>query len=565
MAFKVCLTAPGQPRKIVEISAEDTLEDLYSLASTSFGRPCTSLKTGFPPKPLERAASITTQSVVPNNERVTVVLEEEDKKPSSKKGGGKSAKKSQAKESTPAPSGRRPQRAAAKNATESFAEVIKAQDKILKEQNTKRKRSSTTTTRRSPEKVAAAAAAAASRKLARLPGRRLQDGAAVGPAATAASKSRKSSAKFHNKEDVSFALMNALESGGGGKVGKVLRGAMRNAITRQYDASRAVTRVSAVQAGKYTITPDESLSLLISFNKGMEGRGDFEETVDYIPREALEAVVKAIHGSDQESLRPATLSQLSPRVFWSLMKETNSPQSVEAALQQLLPDLDWSFLRRRKKALSEKAQENLRQDQVENGEEGNFERAAEAVQAVENAMQQLQQFDQTQRRSRAANAALARAQDDTWRLVTPSEQDEDELQECCGGSTQYVPKLLQLGIHNWRELANERSEDLADKLEGVDVATVEAWIDRAQQESVEEIVVEICDNRVDVVEVLREEARTGTAKDLANWRSMPEMLLQTASSLEGKVTGEDIATWCQRSYDLLQEYEWLSWYATPVE
>jgi len=358
--------------------------------------------------------------------------------------------------------------------------------------------------------------------------------------------------------------MNALDGGGGGKVGQVLRGAMRSAIARQYDATRAVTRVSAVQAGKYRFS-DASSSLVVTFDKGLEGRGEIEETVDNIPKEALEAVITAIHGSDEESLRPATLSQLSPRVFWSLLKETGSPSSIEEAFQQLLPALNWSFLRRRKQALSEKAKENLRQERVANvqDDEANMELAAEAVHAVENAMDQVHQFDQARRRGRAAEAALAR-QGDTWRLRTPSEQDEDELQQCCGGDATYVPTLLEAGIHNWRELANANADDLACRMGTVDASTLEQWIDYAQQESVEEIVVEVCDNRVDVVQILREEARSGTPKDLANWRHMPDLLLDSAHSLEG-VTVEDVATWCQRSYALLQEYEWLTWYATPVE
>jgi len=39
---------------------------------------------------------------------------------------------------------------------------------------------------------------------------------------------------------------------------------------------------------------------------------------------------------------------------------------------------------------------------------------------------------------------------------------------------------------------------------------VEKWIDHLQIESVDEIIVEICDNKIKAVEALREEAHTGT-------------------------------------------------------
>ncbi len=620
--FQICLTVAGEPHRriVVEISEDCSMDGLQQLAEDAFGQDCIDLKSGFPPKSLlvmhsqtkSESSAVTATSLVRNmlnrNDRVTVMLADDKSRNVSavivkKKKGEKNAQGETESTST---IGRRSQRAASKAATESFSEVIKAQNRLLKEQKqqstaTKRKRTTdtigTNATRSSPKKATSAASKEASRRLAKLPGRRLGDGEEVGPKPVSSSSRRRlasSRPKLHNAEDVSFALLNALEGGGaGGKVGQVLRGAMRNAVTRQYDTSRAVTRVSAVQAGKYEIMEmPSSSSLVISFDKGLEGRGNFVETVDAIPREALELVLKGIHASDPESLRANMLAQLSPRVFWSLLKETSSSptqeggagngRSTDVALQELLPTLDWSFLRRRKQTLSEKAQENLRQASISRGtnssehdeeEDRNLKAAAEAVQAVEDAMEQLHHYDQTQRRNRAAEAALARleqrqeGQQEAWHLVTPTELDEDELTECIGGDTDLASKLVDMmGIHNWRQLANANLAEIAKQLcleEGI----VEVWIDRAQEESVEEIIVEICDGRVDAVEVLRSEANTGTPKDLANWRSMPDMLFKSASSSLERlgVTVEDVTTWCHRAYSVMQDYEWMTWYATPVE
>jgi len=101
---------------------------------------------------------------------------------------------------------------------------------------------------------------------------------------------------------------------------------------------------------------------------------------------------------------------------------------------------------------------------------------------------------------------------------------------------------------------------------GMDAAAVEVWIDRAQQESIEEIIFEICDGRSEVVEALRDEARSGTPKDLANWRSMPDLLLQSAPSLVSLgVSTTELATWSQRSAQVLEQWNWINWYATPVQ
>jgi hypothetical protein len=229
--------------------------------------------------------------------------------------------------------------------------------------------------------------------------------------------------------------------------------------------------------------------------------------------------------------------------------------------------LDWSFLESRKKTLSAKAKENLRQLEGE----PNIEAAAEVVHAVEDAMDQLSAYDASRRRDRAARAAMARntPASATWHLVTPTEYDEEELKECIqisGTQAERVISVLRsMNILNWRQLANANVSSLAENVH-LPETQVESWVDHAQAQSVEEIMVEICDNRVEVVEILRDEARTGTPKDLANWRHLQSMLYESAPSLVGKgVEIQDICTWCQRSQDVLEEWEWVNWYATPVE
>jgi hypothetical protein len=90
-------------------------------------------------------------------------------------------------------------------------------------------------------------------------------------------------------------------------------------------------------------------------------------------------------------------------------------------------------------------------------------------------------------------------------------------------------------------------------------------LDRAQQESIDEVMVEICDANIAAVEALCDEAKSGTPKDLSLWRSIPDMLLGATPSLKNAVDVTTLGMWCQRSYEVLQNYQWINWYATPVD
>jgi hypothetical protein len=281
--------------------------------------------------------------------------------------------------------------------------------------------------------------------------------------------------------------------------------------------------------------------------------------------------------------------------------------SIVECYKILLPDLEWNFLQRRAQQLSEKAAENLRQEheKKEQAQSGGGmamdagRAASEAIAAVEHAMEHLQDYESSERKTKLARAAMARQQQQqhasdsceneeeqkVWKLVTPSEPDRDELEQCIQQSppenanaddiSRLISKLMEeCQIHNWRELANVSDAiHLATRLqlqenEEDNTARVQAWIDYAQDESLGEIIVEICDSSVDHVERLTEKARTGTPKDLAHWRAIPEALhelLVGVGTTTADLSVARITTWCDRAHELLQEFEWLNWYATPIE
>lgn len=564
--WSLCLQS-RQGRKIVKLSSTTSLEDLYSLASSEFGTAVSALKYGFPPKPIDRDSTTTISDVCSNQERITVEL-------------GAAV--------TPVPvpvapaatstsTTRKSKRAASKAATMALPQVIKAQEAMMKQQAKPKRKAVTTTSSSSPRKRPPPAPKFNASVGA---GRRLADGAAVAtrPQKRKAPSSSLLGEQGKKPQDMSEALLGALDNKG--KMGQVLRKGMKNAVESSYETTRAFSRLAAIQAKSYQAQVSSNNKLTITY-QGTVDKTKTTETVDCIPRDVLEAVIKGIHASNEQALRPENLALLSPRVLWSLIHVFPNHSSVEECYRQLLPDLaldDWKFLRRRAPQLSEKAMENLRQEKSGQDDEMNVEQAAEAVAAVEHAMEHLHDYEAQERQSTLARAAMARlhhspltAQDKEWKLVTPSEPDEDELlqimdvaQAPANNPNEMVQQLFRLGIHNWRELANRKDvANLATKLQ-VPEEHVQQWIDRAQDESLPEIMVEICDDTPDHVDLLIEQARTGTPKDLANWRCIPDMLWTQVGS-PPTFTSAQLAMWCDRAHTLVQEWEWLNWYATPVE
>ncbi len=566
--WSICL-ASNKGRKIVQLSPAASIRELHQLAETHFATPISSLKYGFPPKIADHHHDGTQpiQEIFQNQERIQVefgTLAQPTTIPSSTSISSSS--------SSPSSTLRKSQRAAAKRATEKMPAVIQAQEELLKEQQQQqpRKRPKTTTlstTKPQNKKI----------PIPKLPsgtGRRLVDGATV---TTGSSRKRPVTLGGKPKSnDMSEALLGALNDSG--KMGQVLRKGMRNAVQASYETTKAFSRLAAIQAQSYTMEVHDSL-LTIVYHGSVDKTQTIQEEVDCIPRDVLEAVLQNIHASNEEALRPENLALLSPRVLWSLVRIFPNHSSMQDMYKELLPDLQWSFLRRRAQQLSEKALENLRQQQQDDEDDGG--KALEVIAAVEHAMEHLQDYTATERQARLAQAAVRRLQATNpktessriWKLMTPTEPDREELRECIQGTTtksettKLINKLLrECQIHNWRELANvDDAEPLAQKLQ-VPVEQVQSWIDRAQDESVDEIIVEICDDNVRVVELLTEKARSSTPKDLAMWRSIPQLLYQRIGGvMEDTPTIEQLRTWSQRSHQVLQEYEWLNWYATPVE
>ena len=630
----LCLQS-REGRRIISLLPTASTRELFESAAKEFtGFTVESLKGGgFPPKSIPSNES-PISDFCSNQERIRVefsnAVSSTDNKKSKNVGKKKSNSKNVKTEQQPVMANddsnvgdiRRSKRAASKSATEKMPAMIKAQEEYLKN-TTKRESKKSSSFSVVPLQKGKKRARDNSDKQKQFKpqrvniagvGHRLADGAKVSNRPAAPTKRRRGLGD--GSTDMSTSLLGAINDKG--KMGVVLRKGMKNAVQTSYETSRAFSRLAAIQARSYRISQSESNEggggggggsgeLLKVIYQGSVDKTKVEETVDCIARDVLETVLEGIYASNKEALRPENLSRLSPRVLWSLVKYFPTLCSVADMYREILPALDWNFLRRRAEQLSEKATENKRQE--EEKETGpDLERAAIAVASVEHAMENLEDYHAEERKARQAQAAevrLRRQQQQNgqngediaapWTLTTPSEPDRDELRECIKQSvcttsvtagtdvTKWITQLMkQHNIKNWRELANIKNVVVISEKLGVAEQRLVDWIDYAQSESISEIMVEICDDHIEAVEILTEKLKSGTPKDLAAWRSIPDLLLEQLQQLPKNVnetnnTGKNdesrqswmelatISKWCDRAYRALQDYEWINWYATPVD
>lgn len=690
--WTLLLTIPGQPRMILEqIPSTCTVSSLYeraqqavhdTIAAADASVTIGSLKAGFPPRVLSRSDDTTlVEAGLCHQDRIVVELKTAKPKPTTKSAAAKSSKTPQATIGTTSSTTnaststqRHSKRAAAAAATASFAETIRAQEEaaaqLASSSSSSRNKRNVSVALRTAAKSTSSSLQKTRFAASATTGRRLNDGAVIPPkvAKTTSRSPRKrrrdDACSAPASADPGVALLNALSSTSKGA--RLMRQGWRHAVRDAEEQSRSLSRLAAITAGtvQYSNTTTKTTresdketenmelnaplqQLFVTYPKGIQGRGTYTDTVDYLPLDVLQSVIQGIHPVNPEALRPENLALLSPRVLWSLVyhaqhfsngEGNQKSASVASALQAVAPTLDWSFLRRRREQLSEKALENLRQQQHQQAqaERGgmavgdDWEAAARAIESVEHAMEELHTYQKSQQQSQLARAALQRMErqqqnqnkkeedSNTWMIVTPTEFDEDELRDCilAGqsetdnkhrdfciiglGSDEAAPVKVPINdviqwlahdceIRNWRELANadleQMTEDLLQKFSMLApnqtsndmkrvLSLVDSWIDFAQTESLGEIMVEICRGNVDAVDLLTRAANSGTPKDLAAWKSIAEILHDVLEEFAAKHNDNDlkvvpsvdeIKSWCDRSQQAMDQFEWLHWFATPIE
>ena len=380
----------------------------------------------------------------------------------------------------------------------------------------------------------------------------------------------------------------------------------------------------------------------------MEGRGRYEEQVEIVALVAVKAVLQQVYntassndpnGSDDDEhetnpnadkdgrLRPVMIAQLSPRVFWSLVyhcsqdsANVNNPtecSSVEDMLRLKLSQLDWSHLDRggRKRVLSEKAKENLRQETIQtlttdtkgilkqsSSQDDDNDEGVKIIEEIQHIAENSDVGKGLNERERRARAAMARFGNteydrkapppeakksspmlvDDWTLVTPMDDDIDELIECImvgASSGDYDEETAKAwssclleSIPNWRVLANSSVEQILSKLPENRPSSeiVETWIDAAQERTHEEIMLEILDGDDDALELLTMKARSSCPRDLKRWQRAPALLLDAIQPENGETTGNkkwteaNVVQWIGRAKKALATCTWLEEFTTSA-
>jgi hypothetical protein len=158
---------------------------------------------------------------------------------------------------------------------------------------------------------------------------------------------------------------------------KFFRFAMKSAVRKQYDITRANNRFKSVLSGDYDIRVNqdvrrlgtsssadgaggnEAVILNVRFKKGP--RSWEEEQVDAVSKVALAVLVKGVleqqGDNGKELLKPHRMAEVSARTFWSIVRHYGP--NIPLALSEICPEVDFSFLSARAKRLSEKALINL--------------------------------------------------------------------------------------------------------------------------------------------------------------------------------------------------------------
>ena len=393
----------------------------------------------------------------------------------------------------------------------------------------------------------------------------------------------------------------------------MLRAGYKQAIATAYEQNRAVARVAAIRTVRLELQEDNkdddttttTTLLHVIFPKGVQGRGNYTEDVDYLPLSVLQSVLRSIHPVHPQALTADHLALLSPRVYWSAVYHYQQQQAQQQQQQQqaagddmmtrvldtLCPDLDWTVLQqRRKQTLSAKARENLRQQQNTTAAQEDWEAAAAAIASVERAMEDLESVT-SRSTTTTTQQQIAATQESTWKVVTPDELDKEELQSCLNEGPVWetssssssctreglVERIVQTcHIHNWRELANADADELVEQLGLLPSEEsrehVQAWLLRAQQETLDEIMVEICEGRTDAVEALAACARSATPKDLVAWKWIVQELRDELWNHHYRQQDDpdqcpsvaELTKWCQRAEICLEQLEWTGAFVTPL-
>ena len=143
-------------------------------------------------------------------------------------------------------------------------------------------------------------------------------------------------------------LVDAVSSTNQSTVSRVLRHDLKNARELREQEAEAERRIAAALGSNcaFVSLPDGSMNMSVTYKVGP--RKEKTEEVQDIPRPLLKMVLEAVLGSQdaqaRNNLRPLSMAQATPRVFWNVVRHggVGPACNFQQALSVLVPDPQWA-------------------------------------------------------------------------------------------------------------------------------------------------------------------------------------------------------------------------------
>lgn len=394
------------------------------------------------------------------------------------------------------------------------------------------------------------------------------------------------------ENDISDHLISAV-SGGTGNRSKMLRKVFRNAVSLQYDSSKAVARLSSIHGGKYEITESSnsrvlnsgaSTQLNITFHKGSTGGKNsvYHESVELLPDDLLHEVVKAALSEDnqnfegKEVLKPMNLAKCSPRIFWSLIYRYGN--NIIETIKNILKDIDdkCEWLIERKKELSEKAKLNLEQKMEKEAKANERKRKQlekNNKKLANNDIVSDNEGDNIEKHKSEIDPYIMKLLNEVNLDKIIPEEWQEAVYNLLNGKNKSALNFITLSLES-EKICENISEKHENKIQ-LSVDQLDCWVENTKDVILYIIWSLICGGGSNRLRKVLRKLRIRNLEEILIWKNAPEGLLEGLISLDTGlkelrfnwcsekikekhfINIEHINWMCEQSEVLLKEFNWL--------
>eukprot|EP00923_Selenidium_pygospionis_P022205 GHVN01038400.1.p1 GENE.GHVN01038400.1~~GHVN01038400.1.p1 ORF type:complete len:375 (+),score=65.31 GHVN01038400.1:193-1317(+) len=138
------------------------------------------------------------------------------------------------------------------------------------------------------------------------------------------------------------------------KAESMIKKAFKGAVQRRAASTLAEQRWASAQGDTYKMTQLSPVKFQVEFPIGL--RSLKKEEYAELPEILVAAIIREVYssgGESMENLRPYYVAEAHPMIFWNIIKVSSG--DFVKGLRTMVPEVDWSFTEERRKFLSEKA------------------------------------------------------------------------------------------------------------------------------------------------------------------------------------------------------------------